>query len=94
MIYRQLQASLLRLVRSVFNTVALKTRPKLNNLGLVFLYNNIDCFLLSFTAHMSIGLPMIAGLVPFGLPFTNPSTSLVYITSVYTIGVYNQMVLT
>jgi len=25
---------------------------------------------------MFIGLPMIAGFVPFGWPFTNPSTSL------------------
>src|SRR6218665_2377318 len=34
------------------------------------------CHLLAFTAQMSIGLPMIAGLVPFGLPFTNSITFL------------------
>jgi len=32
--------------------------------------------LLPFTAYMSIGLPMIAGLVPSGLPFTNSITFL------------------
>src|SRR6218665_4062845 len=42
-----------------------------------FSSNNIDCFLQPFTAYMSIGLPMIAGLVPFGLPFTNSKTFLV-----------------
>ena len=32
--------------------------------------------MLPFTAHMSLGLPMIAGLVPFGLPYTNSITFL------------------
>jgi len=35
--------------------------------------NKIDCFLLQFTAYTFIGLPIIAGFVPFGLPFTNLS---------------------
>jgi len=41
---------------------------------------------------MFIGLPMIAGFVPFGLSFTNPNTFYVNITSVYNIGVCNKMV--
>src|SRR6218665_3727882 len=46
--------------------------------------NKIDCFLLPFAAYMSIGLPMIAGLVPFGLPFTNSITFLlICLLSIY-----------
>ena len=41
---------------------------------------------------MFIGLPMIAGFVPFGLTFTNSNTFHVNKTCVHTIGVCNQMV--
>jgi len=50
--------------------------------------------LLSFTVHMSIGFSTIAGLVPFGLSFTNSTTFLLIMSFVYTIGVCNKMVLT
>ena len=45
------------------------------NLDLVCLVLRL-IFLLPFTAYMFIGLLTIAGFVPFGLLFTNPSTSL------------------
>src|SRR6218665_791522 len=41
-----------------------------------YLVIRLIVFLLPFTAYMSIGLPMIAGLVPFGLLFTNSITFL------------------
>ena len=50
--------------------------------------------MLSFTVHMSIGFSTIAGLVPFGLSFTNSTTFLLIMSFVYTIGVCNKMVLT
>ena len=46
------------------------------NLDVVSLVIRLIISLLPFTAHMSIGLAMIAGLVPFGLPFTNSITFL------------------
>src|SRR6218665_704212 len=46
------------------------------DLDVVSLVIRLIVFLLQFTAYMFIGLPMIARLVPFGLPFTNSITFL------------------